>query len=186
MQDDMLIWARGGVKEAGVYDKTWGSLVACYQTDPDSPYCSKSKPLRYATRKHYDTLCKRVTADCGKDRIADTDARKLLRLHESWSADGKVSMGHAMIGMLRTLTTFGATLLKCPDCRAIRSDLHDMRVRAGKPREVHLSAEQAMEVCAKAHTMSNPYRHSVALAQAFQFDGTMRQKDIIGEWVPAQ
>ena len=25
---------------------------------------------------------------------------------------------------------------------------------------------------------------SIALAQAFQFDGTMRQKDIVGEWVP--
>jgi hypothetical protein len=32
--------------------------------------------------------------------------------------------------------------------------------------------------------MTGPYRHSMALAQAFQFDGTMRQKDIIGEWVP--
>lgn len=180
MQDDMLIWARGGIKEQGIYDKTWGSLVLCYQTDPDSTYHAK----RYATRQHYDTLCRRIVKDCGTIRIADTDARQLKRWHEGWSAGGKVAMGHAMIGMLRTITTFGSTMLKCPDCRSIRSDLHDMRVAAGKPREEHLSAEQADLICAHAHTMSEPYRHSVALAQAFQFDGTMRQKDIIGEWVP--
>lgn len=180
LQDSMLFWARGGELETAAYDGTWGSLVRCYKTDPDSPYSKK----RYATRDHYDTLCKRILKDCGGDKIADTDARKLLRLHEGWSAGGKVSMGHAMIGMLRTITTFGATLLKCPACKTIRSDLHDMRVKAGKPREVHLTAEQATAIRAHAHTMVNPYRHSVALAQALQFDGTMRQKDIIGEWVP--
>jgi hypothetical protein len=180
MQDDMLIWARGGIKEVGVYDGTWGSLSVCYQTDPDSTYQTK----RYSSRTHYDTLCRRIVKDCGTIRIADTDARQLKRWHESWSAGGRVSMGHGMIGMLRTITTFGATMLKCPDCRLIRSDLRDMRVRAGKPREDHLSAEQAALICAYAHTMTHPYRHSMALAQACQFDGTMRQKDIIGEWVP--
>lgn len=180
MQDDMLIWADGGKKEPATYDKTWGSLVLCYQTDRDSTYHSK----RYATRQHYDTLCRRVVKDCGTVRIADTDARQLKRWYEGWSAGGKVHMGHAVIGMLRTITTFGATMLKCPDCRLIRSDLKDMRVTAGKAREEHLTAEQAAAICAHAHTMIDPYRHSVALAQALQFDGTMRQKDIIGEWVP--
>jgi hypothetical protein len=179
-QDDMLTWAAGGILPLGAYNGTWGSLVNCYQTDPDSTYHSK----RYATREHYDTLCRRIVKDYGPVRIADTDARQLKRMHEAWSAGGKVTMGHAMIGMLRTITTFGATMLKCPDCRLIRSDLHDMRVSAGKPREAHLSAEQAALICAHAHTMTGPYRHSIALAQAIQFDGTMRQKDIIGEWVP--
>ncbi len=181
-QDDMLIWARGGIPEAGIYDGTWGGLVDCYRSDPDSTYHAK----RYATRNHYDTLCKRIKLDCGSTRIADTDARQLKRFYEGWSAGGKVSMGHAMIGMMRTITTFGSTMLKCPDCRAIRSDLHDMRVKAGKPREEHLTAEQADAICARAHTMTKPYRHSIALAQACQFDGTMRQKDIIGEWVPLE
>jgi len=34
---------------------------------------------------------------------------------------------------------------------------------------------------AKAHEMGH---HSIALAQAFQFECTLRQKDVIGEWVP--
>lgn len=178
---EVLVWRGGGIVEMGAYDKTWGSLVRCYRTDPDSPYHKK----RYATREHYDSLSKRIVTDYGTVRIADTDARTLLRMHEKWSDNSKkVSMGHAMIGMLRTVTTFGATLLKCADCKAIRSDLHDMRVENAKPREHHLTAEQATAIRKHAHTMQGPFRHSVALAQALQFDGTMRQKDILGEWVP--
>lgn len=181
LQADMRLWGRGGtIKATGIYDKTWGGLVSAYQTDPDSSYHKK----RYVSRQHYDTLCRRIEKDCGSTFIKDTDARQLLRLHEQWSADGKVAMGHAMIGMLRTITTFGSTLLKCPDCRTIRSDLRDMRVKGGKPREDHLTAEQAEAIRKIAHVQVTPYRHSLALAQAIQFDLTLRQKDVIGEWLP--
>lgn len=185
LQADMLLWGRGeGIVEA-VYDATWAGLIRCYRTDPDSSYHKN----RFATRQYYDKLCGRIEEDCGADRIEDTDARKLLRLHEGWikpDENGriKIAMGHAMVGMMRTITTFGSTLLKCPACRLIRSDLRDMRVKAGKAREEALSAEQATAIRKHAHTMVKPYRHSIALAQAFQFDGTLRQKDVLGEWVP--
>lgn len=179
LQEEMLLWARGGI-ESVTYDGTWKQLVRSYQTDPDSPYHKK----RYATRQHYDTLCRRVVKDCGAEFIARTDARRLMRLHESWSEGGKVSMGHAMIGMMRTLTTFGSMLLKCPGCRAIRPDMSDMRLASGNPRENFITAEQAQAIRQHAHAMKVPYRHSIAIAQAFQFDLTMRQKDCIGEWVP--
>lgn len=181
LQNDMLVWAAGGITELGTYDSTWGGLVRCYKTDPDSAYHKK----RYTTRNHYDTLCRRIENDHGKVRIADTDARQLMRMHEQWSGNGtKIAMGHAMVGMLRTITTFGATLLKCPACKAIRSDLHDMRVPAAKPREHHVAADQATALRRAAHAAINPTRHSIALAQALQFDLTLRQKDVIGEWVP--
>jgi hypothetical protein len=155
-----------------------------YKTDTDSPYHSK----RFATRQHYDTLCRRVVADMGTERIDATNTRRMKRLHESWTApdevDGppKVSMGHAMIGMLRTLATFGATILECPACRAVRPDLKDMRISAGKPREEALSAEQASLVRHAAYAVYP----SIALAQALQFDLALRQKDVIGEWVPME
>lgn len=176
-QDDMLLWASGGIVELGAYDGAWGGLVIAYQRDPDSPYHKK----RYATRQHYDTMCRRITKDCGTEAIASTDARRLLRLYESWSAGGKMSMGHALVGMMRTITTFGATLLKCKACREIRSDLRDMRVSAGKPREQAITVEQATAIRQRAHMLG---RGSIALAQALQFDLTLRQKDCIGEWVP--
>jgi hypothetical protein len=44
-----------------------------------------------------------------------------------------------------------------------------------------LTAAQAIAIRAKAHEMGRP---SIALAQAFQFELMLRQKDVIGEWVP--
>lgn len=177
MQGDMLVWARGGIPVVAEFDGTWRSLTDCYKSDPDSSYHKK----RYATRQHYDVLMRRIVKDCGDLLVADTDARKLLRLHEGWSADGKVAMGHAVIGMIRTLATFGATMLKSKDCRAVKVDLHDMRFKSSKPREERLTADQVNAFRAMAHKMGH---HSMALAQAIQFDLMLRQKDVIGEWLP--
>lgn len=188
LQAEMLLYARDGLAVNRTYDATWGSLVMCYRTDPDSPYHKGE----YVTRRHYDTLCRVIDRDIGAERITDTDMRRILRLYDQWTEPAKeggprkIAMGHAMITMVRSVLTFGKTLLKCPACTALRSDLEDRRFKAPKPREVHLSAEQVIAIRRQAHKMEKPYRHSIALAQAFQFDvaSGMRQKDIIGEWVP--
>jgi hypothetical protein len=90
-------------------------------------------------------------------------------------------MGHAMMGMVRTIVSFGRTFLKCPACRELKADLHDMRFKNAKPRTERLTAEMVEAIRAMAPTMK---RRSIALAQAFQFDLMLRQKDVIGEWVP--
>lgn len=177
LQDEMLVWGRGGVEVDAVYDGTWSSLIACYKADKDSPYQKK----RYNTRQHYDTLCRRIEKDCGKSLVADTDARALLRLYEQWSAGDKIAMGHAMIGQVRTLVSFGRTFLKCEHCRELKADLHEMRFKGAKPRQERLTADMVEAIRAMAPSMN---RRSIALAQAFQFDLMLRQKDVIGEWVP--
>lgn len=178
LQDDMLIWGRGGVPELGrQFDGTVNSLIDAYQNDPDSPYLKK----RYGTRNHYDSLCKRLRTDLGDKQVAKIDARSLLRWHETFLASDHLPMGHACVGMLRTVSTFGATILADKDCRELKGLLRDMRFPVGKPRNSTLSAEQAIAIRAKAHELGF---HSIALAQAFQFECTMRQKDVIGEWVP--
>lgn len=178
LQDDMLVWGRGGVPELGLqFDGTINSLIDAYQSDPDSPYLKK----RYATRLHYDSLCKRLREDLGDKRVENIDARSLLRWHETFLAANHLPMGHACIGMLRTVSTFGATILAKQECRDLKNLLRDMRFPVGKPRHSTLSAEQAIAVRAKAHELGY---HSIALAQAFQFECTVRQKDVIGEWVP--
>jgi hypothetical protein len=53
--------------------------------------------------------------------------------------------------------------------------------RSRQPRNEVLSAEQADAIRAHAHEIG---WHSIALAQAFQFELLLRQKDVIGEWVP--
>jgi hypothetical protein len=56
-----------------------------------------------------------------------------------------------------------------------------MKFPHGDPRETFLTAEQAQAVILTAHSFG---WHSIAFAQAIQFELLLRQKDVIGEWVP--
>jgi integrase len=182
-QAEMLYWAGGGGTEGPAYVGTWRSLIVCYQTDPDSPFVSKE----YRSRQHYVTLCRLIERDIGEERIDALDARRVLRLYEKWTnGRQKIAIGHALIGMLRGLLTYGRTFQKCPQCAELRVTLHDMRFKAAKAREVFLGADQVNAIRREAHKMERPYRHSIALAQALQFDvaSGLRQKDVIGEWIP--
>jgi hypothetical protein len=177
MQTEMLVWGRGGIPEVGAFDGTVANLIRCYKMDKDSPYRKK----RYQTRLFYDALCKRIEKDHGERRIADLKARDILHWHEGFEAEGKVSMGHAVVGMFRTLCGFGLTMLEDDQCERLSVVLSKMRFTMAKPRTERLSAEQAMAVIAEARKQG---RKSIALAQAIQFGLMLRQKDVIGEWVP--
>lgn len=181
LQAEMLVWGRGGVPQLVTFGGTLRSLIECYTSDPDSRYRS----LRFQTRRSYDANCRRLITDHGDVLLSDIKGRVIKRWHEKWGEGGKVAMSHALVGMLRTVLTFGATLLEDEDgaeqCSRIKAILHDMKFKMSKPRGEQVTAEQANAIRAMAHEMGLP---SIALAQAFQFDCTLRQKDVIGEWIP--
>lgn len=177
-QNEMLVWGRGGVPEINTFIGTLRSLIACYRTDQDSGY----RKLRYRTRECYDSVMRRIERDHGDVHVTEIKARQLLRWHEDWTAEGKIAMAHSLMGMLRTLATFGATMLESDACRLLKTNLGDLRFQMPKPRSERLTADHANAIRAKAHDMGIP---SMALAQAIQFECTLRQKDVIGEWVPS-
>lgn len=177
MQSEMLVWGRGGTPTIGPFDGTLKSLVACYQTDPDSRY----KKLRFRTRQSYDALTGRIEKAHGSELVREIKARMLLRWHEDWQGDGKTAMAHAMVGMLRSLFSFGATILEDTDCLKAKALMHEMRFQQAAPRVERMTADQAIAVRKMAHEMG---LHSLAFAQALQFELMLRQKDVIGEWVP--
>lgn len=154
-------------------------LIDSYKTDVDSPYYGFR--LRICTRQHYAELCKAITREIGHMELADIKARQLLHWHETFLQSGKISMGHSVMGMLRILMGFGSTILENPECVRISDVLGKMRFKMGKPRIERLTAEQAVIVRAQAHLIN---RRSIALAQAFQFELMLRQRDVIGEWMP--
>jgi hypothetical protein len=159
-------------------DGTVRGLISSYQSDPDSPYQS----LRYRTKEGYKRLLRRIDRDLGPDRIKDFDARRLKRIYEEWSQGGHIAMAHTLITMLRALATFGATFLKSRECRELRATLSEMQFEMPKPRKSQeLTAQQINDIRAKAREMGRP---SIALAQALQSDLWLRQKQVIGEWVP--
>lgn len=157
---------------------TIGELIDKYTTDPDSGY----RRLRHVTRQNTDSLLRRIRADIGFVAITedDFDARFIMRLHEQWMERG-VSTAHALMAQLRTMATFGATLLKNKQCRELKVTLHDMKFKNGKAREVIMTVAQSDLIRNHARTAQLA---SMALAQALQFECAFRQKDVIGEWVP--
>lgn len=188
LQAEMLVWGRGGVPAvASYYDKTIKTLINCYTSDKDSAFHGK----RFKTRDNYTGLMRRIASDTwttedevrviGEERIADIKARTLLRWHEKWSSGGKIAMGHSLIGMMRTLFGFGATILEDPECERLCGVLHKMKFKMAKPRTEQITAEQVVAIRRTARLMG---MRSIALAQALQFELMLRQKDVIGEWVP--
>lgn len=187
LQDEMLLWGRGGIPKVAPFDGTLRSLASCYQTDPDSTY----HKLRYRTRVGYDYMIKRIVDQYGEQPLGDgfkdgepvkgITARLLLRWHEGWTAGDKIATGHKMVATLRTMFGFGATLLECKECERLCGVMHKMRFKMGEARGSVITAEQATAIRRQANELG---LISIALAQAFQFECTLRQKDVIGEWVP--
>jgi hypothetical protein len=152
------------------------SLIARYKADKDSPYGK----LRYRTREHYEGLMRRIERDIGTELIRDIDGGDILRFHEEWTASG-ASMAHALVTMLRGLFAFGANVLKNKDCRELKFTMSEMKFQQTKVQSERLTVEQVRAIIDQAHKMDLA---SIAIAQAFQFDCGLRQRDVIGEWVP--
>lgn len=178
LQHDMLIWGRGGMPIAtSVYTGTIKSLITCYLSDKDSTYHGQ----RFATRKVTQAFMRRIEQDMGEEQVRDINARFIRRQHEDWSEGGKIAMAHGLIGRLRTLFSFGMTILEDEECERLCTVLGKLRFAMPQKRVSYITAEQATAVRRMAHTQE---RHSVALAQAIQFETLLRQKDVIGEYVP--
>lgn len=152
------------------------NLADRYRQHKHSPY----HKLRFKTRETYDGLINRLIKDCGDDILSELKARNIEHLHDSWTESG-TSMAHSLVTMLRGLINFGVTVLDDGECERLQALLHNMHFKNAGRRTERLTVEQAAAIRAKAHEMGWP---SVALAQAFQFDCGLRQKDVIGEWVP--
>jgi hypothetical protein len=84
------------------------------------------------------------------------------------------------IAILRSALSFG---IQCRrrGCKEFKDVLEEVRFPTQPPRT---SAPTAQDVV-KARNGAHAIRHaSAALAYALQFDGTIRQWDVIGEWLP--
>ena len=178
LQSEAITWAHGGVAgdPRSLYDGTLASLIRVYETDADSPYRS----LRFHTRGTYDRRMDIMKRAIGAARLAAVTFRDIKRWHESFAVGDRPARGHEMMTMLRIVVAFG-TLLELPDCQRVKGILSGMTFPMPKKRRDFLTATQAVAIRRRAHDLGFP---SIALAQAVQFECMLRQKDVIGEWVP--
>lgn len=178
LQGEMLAFGKSEVIAFAEFDGTLEGLAEAYQTDPDSNFTS----LRYATRQYYKQLISLILREHGEESIGDIRAREVKAWHKGWTERG-VSIASAKITMLRTMVNFGSIYLEDKECERLAAILHGMRFKMGKPRTERLTAEQATAI---RHLARACGLRSLAWAQAFQFDCTFRQKDVLGEYVPLE
>ena len=164
-------------KKEPAFDGTLGGLIKAYTSDEQSPF----QQLQHSSKENYLRLMGRLN-DVENLKIASISAREVLKLYDSWvGPENKISIGHALIRMFRSLLSFGATILEDPECKRLSDVLSKMRFKIPTPRTEQMTAGMANAIRAEAHKLK---WDSIALAQAFQFELMLRQKDVIGEWVP--
>jgi hypothetical protein len=155
---------------------TVASLIANYKTNKDSGY----HKVRFGTKSNYDSMMRRIERSFGSEQIRNIDAERLKGVYDSWLTSGR-HMAHGLMAMLSVTTTFGATVLKNKDCIRLKFLITQMELKPVISRDRLLTAEQIYAIISRAHAMGF---HSVALTQALQYDCKLRQKDVIGEWLP--
>lgn len=165
LQAAMATWAKGGVPlvGAGMYDGSWASLASNYRSDPMSPFHKQ----RFASRRNAESIIGVFVRDYGNRYVEDFTGRDAYEWHERWTRDRGVSMAHSLMGKVRTLLTYGKTLLNDGACDSKKSLLHDMKFAQGKPRTSSITREQVLAVVRVAHAKG---WHSIAFAQILQFD----------------
>ncbi len=161
------------------YDGTLRGLIRLYQTHPQSRYQKHT----YQVRIRHEQLLRRIESFHGDFRLIDIRATMLNQWYDEWKGDGKVAAAHSFIQQLKTLFVFGVTVFEDAECIRLLSIARAMRFEMPKVREERLTREQANDIRRKAYEMGKP---SIALAQAFQTELGLMQKDCIGVWLPVE
>jgi hypothetical protein len=178
---EMKDWMSGGKRDVQ-FDGTIRAAINLWQTDPDSPY----HKIEASSRHPYDIYARMIIETVGARRIDAVDGRDLRRWHGEWSAPteegGKprIAAARMAIIVLKNALTFASTCRK-PGCVELRKILGDIRFAGPRPRE---EAPSAADVIAARKAAYDLGHGAAALAYALQFEGAMRQWDVVGKWVP--
>ncbi|MGF6430372.1 hypothetical protein [Bradyrhizobium sp. Pha-3] len=155
-----------------------GKLIEAYRTDPDSDF----RRLKYDVRVKHERLLSRIAREHGNSSFLRIRTRNLISWYNDWvGADDKVAMALSLVGRLRVLFRFGATILEDKECARLFDALSGTRFEMIGPRYQTMTLDQANAIRLAAHDFGWP---SIALAQALQFELLLNQRDVIGEWVP--
>lgn len=178
MQDEMYAWANADlVRPIADFNGTVSSLIYCFKNDKLSRY----QKLRFVSRRNYNSVLKSLDEQLGKMRLENIKTRTIHELYSHYESQGHISMAHSVIGMLRGICSYGVAFQDDTHCLRLCTVLGELRFANGAPRTERLEHDQVLLLREEAHKTG---WHSIALAQAFQFYCILRQKDVIGEYVP--
>jgi integrase len=178
---EMNVWLSGRRDRDLIFDGTVASLIRFYQTETNSGY----HKLEPATRVPYDVYLRMIHETVGQRRIDMLDGRDLQRWHAEWSspsANGRprIAAARMAFAVFKAALSFGIEC-RLPGCADLKLILQQRRIPAPRPRTEAPTAAEIIAVRKAAHELGHPL---AALAYALQFEGTMRQWDVIGKWLP--
>lgn len=173
----------GGDRPLTVYDGTITSLSRLFQEHPDSSF----REVKNNTRKSYGDSLKVIEATVGSRVVPGVTVLDIKRWFRNWGApveEGKPprpKRAHDAVSMLRQLLRFGHAL-GYDECGNLAERLKNLRFQRPGAREEEMGLGQAVAFIAKALELGE---RDMAIGVAAQFELMLRQKDIIGEWGPA-
>jgi hypothetical protein len=183
LQAEMLAWASGIRADFGAFDGTVASLVRAYQRDPASPYRTN---IKWNTRREYDHVLGVIEKAFGQRSLAALRIADFRRWYDEAAkprlegGKPRVRKAHGIISMLRRIFAYGVTA-ELPECARLAAILDKARFKQPGRRRTKLELQHVEAIVAKAIELN---RLSLALGTALQFETTLRQRDVIGEWEP--
>jgi hypothetical protein len=181
-QAEMMEWVHNQTATIRTFDGTIAALVRNYQRDKASPY----QELKWNTRRTYDQVLGVIERAFGKKTLGSLRIGDFREWYDEAKkpaepgAPERVRKAHGIIAMLRRLFSYGITA-ELPECQRLALILDNARFKQPARRRKKLEFEHASAIVDKAIELG---RLTIALGQALQFDTAMRQRDVIGEWIP--
>lgn len=167
-----------------IFDGTIKGLIAVYRKTAESPY----HKIKHNTRVMYDESLDLLETSVGARQLSKLTgldfARWYNKLKEPAVTGGAERQRRAYKAMqlVRIIMKFGI-VANVPECVRLATVLSSMEFSAPAARVQHITFSQVEAICQVAIKQG---RLSIAIAQALQFELTLRQIDVIGIWEPLQ
>lgn len=182
-----------------LFDGTVKSLIKVYRETAESPYHG----IQHNTRRMYNESLDLLENKVGDRRLSKLTGLDFKRWYSNFMepapfskkqlkkiAEGEIvplneprmRRAYKAMQLVRIIVKFGV-VADIPECVRLSIILENMEFSAPAARTKQITFDQAKKVCEQAIKED---RLSIAIAQALQFELTMRQIDVIGRWEPIE
>jgi len=175
LQAEMLRWVSGDRGTPPRFDGTFKSLLEIYPTDPESTYNTK---IKKHTAQSYATYIRKMTDHIGARRVDECDGRDVRRWFKQWRETSGLGAARMALAVLKAAVSFGV-VCRTRGCAEFQAILGEMEFEAMPSRTQAPTADQIVAIRKAAHAAGRPL---AALCYAVQFETTLRQWDVIGQW----
>lgn len=184
LQAEMLGWAAGQRQDYKTFDGTLGALARRFQIDEESPVAG----WKWNTRRSQLHTVGIIERAFGARALAALGLRDFRKWYDAAKepkkpgAPERVDRACKIMKMVREMIRYGvAAELASSDCARLLTILGATEFKQPKRRRSKLELHHVRAFIPKALAAG---RLSLALGTAIQFETGMRQKDVIGEWMP--